>query len=66
MIPNDVWTPAYNSDGDVREGAWVAEATGLLDLSGLPPGMRVIASGQRQQGADRGDAGERTAGVRCS
>jgi hypothetical protein len=41
-IPEEVWTPAYTSDGGVREGADVAEFTGLLDLSGWPAGMRVI------------------------
>jgi hypothetical protein len=41
-IPEEVWTPAYTSDGQVREGADVAEFTGLLDLSGWPAGMRVI------------------------
>jgi hypothetical protein len=41
-VPEEVWTPAYTSDGGVREGADVAEFTGLLDLSGWPAGMRVI------------------------
>jgi hypothetical protein len=30
-----------------RPGAWVAELTGLLDLSGWPPGLRVIARKER-------------------
>ena len=42
-----VWTPAYNSDGQGREGAWVAELTGMLNLSGWPKGMRVIARKER-------------------
>jgi hypothetical protein len=42
-IPARAWTPAYDSDGKVRDGAWVAEVTGLLDLTGWPKGMRVIA-----------------------
>lgn len=42
MIPAHVWTPAYDADGKQRDGAWVAEATGVLDLSGWPKGMRVI------------------------
>ena len=46
-IPAEVWTPAYDSDGQVREGAWVAEATGLLDLTGWPPGMRVVVRKER-------------------
>jgi hypothetical protein len=46
-IPASVWTPAYSSDGDIREGAWVAELTDLLNLSGWPKGMRVIARKER-------------------
>jgi len=42
-----VWTPAYNSEGEVRPGAWVAELTGLLNLTGWPAGMRVIARKER-------------------
>jgi hypothetical protein len=34
LIPHRVWQPAYDADGKVRDGAWVAEATHLLDLSG--------------------------------
>ena len=46
-IPARAWTPAYDSDGAVRDGAWVAELTGLLDLSSWPKGMRVIARKER-------------------
>jgi hypothetical protein len=42
-----VWAPAYDGDGQIRDGAWVAELTGLLDLTGWPPGMRVIARKER-------------------
>ncbi|WP_420868979.1 IS1380 family transposase, partial [Brachybacterium muris] len=42
------WTPAYDTDTDgIRDGAWVAELTGLLDLQGWPPGMRVIVRKER-------------------
>ncbi|MFI5784058.1 IS1380 family transposase [Nocardia sp. NPDC051570] len=47
LVPNKAWTPAYDADGNVRDGAWVAEITGLLDLSGWPPGMRVIVRKER-------------------
>ncbi len=47
LIPDAVWQPAIDSDGQVRDGAWVAELTGLLDLSGWPPGMRVIVRTER-------------------
>jgi len=35
-LPGRVWEPAYDADGEVRPGAWVAELTGLLDLAGWP------------------------------
>ncbi len=46
-VPARVWTPAYDGDGQVRDGAQVAELTGLLDLTGWPKGMRVIARRER-------------------
>jgi len=42
LVPNDGWTKAYDSDGVERDGAWVADITGMLDLSSWPAGMRVI------------------------
>jgi hypothetical protein len=47
QIPAEVWTPAYDANDQIRDGAWVAEFTGLLDLTGWPPGMRVIARKER-------------------
>jgi hypothetical protein len=47
QIPAEVWTPAYDAHDQIREGAWVAELTGLLDLTSWPPGMRVIARKER-------------------
>ena len=41
-VPAAAWTPAYDGEGQVRDGAWVADITGLLDLSSWPAGMRVI------------------------
>ncbi|MEU8251417.1 IS1380 family transposase [Nonomuraea sp. NPDC048916] len=46
-LPKSAWTPAYDADRQVRPGAWVAELTGLLNLSGWPKGMRVIARKER-------------------
>jgi len=46
-VPADGWTPAYDGDGQVREGAWLADVTGLLDLSSWLAGMRVIARKER-------------------
>jgi Transposase DDE domain group 1 len=47
LIPTHVWTPAYDADGKIRDGAWVAELTGLIDLTAWPPGMRVIVRKER-------------------
>jgi hypothetical protein len=38
----DRWAPARRQDGQVREGAQVAELTDLVDLSGWPPGTRLV------------------------
>jgi hypothetical protein len=46
-IPEDVWESAYDADGQIRPGAWVAEMTGAFDLSGWPPGMRLIVRRER-------------------
>src|SRR4051794_41056731 len=46
-VPAAAWTPAYDSDGQVRPGAWVAEVTGLFDLTGWPAAMRLIVRKER-------------------
>lgn len=46
-LPKRAWTPAYDIDGGPRDGAWVAELTGLLDLSKWPPGSRVLVRRER-------------------
>ena len=46
-IPDRIWETAYDADRRVRPGAWVAEITGLLDLSSWPAGMRVIVRKER-------------------
>ena len=47
LVPLWVWVPALNSDGEAREGADLADFTGLLDLDGWPAGMRVIVRRER-------------------
>lgn len=47
QVPKHAWTPAYNSDRMPRDGAWVAELTGMADLSGWPKGMRLIVRKER-------------------
>ncbi len=46
-IPARAWTPAYDSNGRPRDGAWVAEITGMLNLSAWPKGMRLIVRKDR-------------------
>ena len=41
-LPEPAWTAALDADGEARDGAQVAELTGLLDLAKWPAGMRVI------------------------
>jgi len=41
------WSAALDSAGGVREGAWIAELTGLLNLTSWPTGMRVIVRAER-------------------
>ncbi|WP_055524839.1 IS1380 family transposase [Streptomyces graminilatus] len=45
-IPASAWTPAVESDGEVRDGAWVAELTGDL-LDGWAQGIRLIVRKER-------------------
>ncbi|GHH66606.1 hypothetical protein GCM10017673_12420 [Streptosporangium violaceochromogenes] len=46
-FPEDRWEIAYDADRQPRHGAWVAEPTGLLDLTSWPKGMRVIVRKER-------------------
>lgn len=45
-IPASAWTPAIETGGQVREGAWVAELAGDI-LQGWPKGMRLIVRKER-------------------
>ena len=38
--PRPGWTPAYDGDGKVRDGAWITELTGIHDLCGSRSGSR--------------------------
>lgn len=48
------WTPstspkavAIDTEGGIRDGAWAAEATTLVNLSSWPPGTRLILRKER-------------------
>jgi hypothetical protein len=47
LTEGNCWYPAIESGGDLREGAWVAEATTLVDMSGWPAGTRLILRKER-------------------
>jgi len=47
LIPDRCWMPALTTGGDLREGAWVAEATGMIDLGNWPAGSRLILRKER-------------------
>ena len=46
-LPGHLWHPALDQDGSLREGAEVAELTGMIDLPGYPPDTRVIVRRER-------------------
>lgn len=41
------WTAAIDADGEVRDGAWVAEATDLVGLDAWPDGTRLVLRKER-------------------
>jgi hypothetical protein len=43
----NAWYPAIDTNGGIRDGAWVAEATDLVNLSSWPPGTRLILRKER-------------------
>jgi hypothetical protein len=47
QVPDHCWEPAIESDGGIRDGAWVAEVTGMLDLTAWPEGSQVILRAER-------------------
>ena len=48
LIPAPCWDPALaTGPEELRDGAWVFEATGMLDLPGWPPGSRLILRKER-------------------
>jgi hypothetical protein len=46
-VPGHCWAPAIQTHGGVRDGAWVAEVTGMLDLATWPEGSRVSLRAER-------------------
>jgi Transposase DDE domain group 1 len=46
-VPEASWVDAVEADDDIRDGAWVAEVTDLVDLSAWPAGARLIVRKER-------------------
>lgn len=46
-IPAELWMPAISTDGSIRDGAWVVEATDYVDISSWPVGTRLILRKER-------------------
>ena len=46
-LSESAWRPALGQDGERRDGAWVAEITDRLKLTGWPAGTRVIVRRER-------------------
>jgi hypothetical protein len=46
-LGEDAWTPAVNQDGQPRDGAWVTELTGIVNLDSWPEGTRLICRRER-------------------
>lgn len=47
-VPASAWTPAVEPDGEVRDGAWVAELDAGSDgLAGWPKGLRLVVRKER-------------------
>lgn len=47
QVPDQAWESAIQSDGGIRDGAWVADITQTLDLSAWPEGVKVIVRAER-------------------
>jgi hypothetical protein len=47
LVPEDIWEPAREGDGEERDGAYLAELTRMIDLSAWPTGSRVICRRER-------------------
>ena len=60
LLPKAAWTPAYDADRKVRDGAWVAELTGMLNLKTYYCAEVHVATG------DAGAHPSRTAAPRCA
>lgn len=46
-LPEEVWAEAVEPGDEIRDGAWVAEITHLVDLSAWPAACRLVVRSER-------------------
>jgi hypothetical protein len=46
-VPEQGWAAAIESGGGIRDGAWVADVTGMLNLTTWPENSRVVLRAER-------------------
>ena len=46
-LPESAWRPAIDQDGEPRDGAWVTELTGTVNVPEWPEGTRLICRRER-------------------
>jgi len=63
-VPAWAWTPAIDPVGGLRDGADLADVTGVLDLARWPAGMRVLVRRERPHPGAQLDAFEERDGYR--
>jgi hypothetical protein len=64
MVDELEWLPAIEADGSIRDGSWVAELTGLVDLPMLDDETRVICRRERPHPGAQQSLFDRTWGLR--
>jgi hypothetical protein len=47
QVPDHCWESAIDTEGSIRDGAWVAEDLGMLDLTARPEGAKMILRAER-------------------
>ena len=47
QVPEHCWAAAIETDGGIRDGAWVADVTDMLNPAAWPAGSRVILRAER-------------------
>jgi hypothetical protein len=63
-LPERLWHPALDQDGTLRDGAEVAELTGMVDVDGYPAGTRIIVRRERPHPGAQLSLFDQDAGVR--